>query len=592
MLSTLLWPVSLVAQAALGLAYWWYGRRLDGFWVVDLAAGDIPGVNFHDQLGRVLECIRRHDPRRADRVRRQIRRFINTSIIDSGGAYLRRGRGCQINCKSYYDAVVGWGSLDEGEQRVLTLQLASIIVHEATHGVFYEAGIPYDERFRERIERRCRREQTLFMRRAAPDFQDACGKRVDWADEYSDERSREYYEKYWARSWWGRLRDTFARAWQMCGDPEGGLGVAWRDRHREYTEAADDYRPWAVSTLYTRASIHASANNHALAIEDYRRVLEFDPDHDEARIGLGAQLRYANRLQESLAVWREAEARGVEGARAWLAAALWQLEQHDEALEWFDQTADEEPTAHWLGLRAMLLTECGQHEEAIAEFERVGDDDIYAVGTRDFGRLTIRALVERRLGRQAAYEKTVDEIEKAVELWKQSGPAEPIATVGRVLQTAPQMFRSGTQTCGARLLLSQDAADTPALRADLERTARRLLERAGSADENYKALYARSLLSDNEAFPWREVPEELSSGRELWVTDVLLERILLPGGRLQGDWVDCWALSTDSGWQAAVRGVCPGFEESDRSKTDGSAAGLTPGLPVAVDLQATPQQSS
>ena len=45
-----------------------------------------------------------------------------------------------------------------------TLELASVLIHEVTHLQITHYGIPYHEKLRERIERRCVREQAEFLR--------------------------------------------------------------------------------------------------------------------------------------------------------------------------------------------------------------------------------------------------------------------------------------------------------------------------------------------------------------------------------------------------------------------------------------------
>jgi hypothetical protein len=47
---------------------------------------------------------------------------------------------------------------------------ASTLVHEATHGVIDARGIPYNKRFRERIELVCIHEETKSVSRIAPDL--------------------------------------------------------------------------------------------------------------------------------------------------------------------------------------------------------------------------------------------------------------------------------------------------------------------------------------------------------------------------------------------------------------------------------------
>lgn len=170
----ILWPIRVVSRLLRYLIYWYWREPCGNVWVLDFA-GDRESSEFRDQVDRALRFIREHDPRRADRVEQHLDYFINSSLIDAGGLYSREDRSCYLNYESYYQHVVGWDDLTSDAQQALTMKLASTIVHEATHARIEDAGVRYDEKYRERIERACRRQERHFMRRAAGDFRDACG---------------------------------------------------------------------------------------------------------------------------------------------------------------------------------------------------------------------------------------------------------------------------------------------------------------------------------------------------------------------------------------------------------------------------------
>jgi len=66
------------------------------------------------------------------------------------------------------------------------LELASVLVHEATHLEIAAWRIPYDDKHRERIERLCVKEQAGFLRRIG-------GRGATMAD---------IFEEHLARPWW------------------------------------------------------------------------------------------------------------------------------------------------------------------------------------------------------------------------------------------------------------------------------------------------------------------------------------------------------------------------------------------------------
>ena len=112
------------------------------------------------------------------------------------------------------------------------------------------------------------------------------------------------------------------------------------------------------------------------------------------------------------------------------------------------------------------------------------------------------------------------------------------------------MYGPGGVTAAARLLVCPDATDSPDLRHDLERIADLLFTRTESDSKDYEDVYLRSLLSRNDTYPWRQVPESLTDDRSLWVVDLTLDRIFLSGGRLLENWIKCSMSRSRSGYSA------------------------------------------
>ncbi len=567
LLKLVLWPVRLVGRLALSFYYRYLREPCGKLWVVDLN-GNCEWGEFRDQIDRAMQFIREHDPRRAARIEQHVHYIVNTSMFhNSSGVYSQLDKACWLNYESLYERLVGWGDFCDDTQQVLTLKLASTIVHEATHARIDDAGIPYDERHRERIERACLREELHFMRRAADNFHDACGQPMDWAKEYDFEQSRDYYTESWAKSKWHHLQEDVRNAWKKhISDAVETAAASWREQHRLCWDYTSNCHPWALSTLYTRGCIHAMANNHALAADDFRKVLERDPELVEARSGLAAQLFYASRYDEALAIWTEAHARGQEDAAGWISVTLFRLNRAAEALEWLDRDASDGDSTERIGFRALLLMELGQRDEAIDSFRRAVKEQPVVVGSKEFTYLAMQARLLQGIGREIEYQATLRELKSAIERWCQASDVRPVETAAYILPTSKSMHCSGDGTRAARLLVCPDATDSPNLRRDLERIAGLLLAKTESDSQDYEDVYLRSLLSTNDNYQWREVPENLTDGRRLWVIDLTLDRILLPDGRLHDNWVSCSISRSGSAYSACLSERS--FDDDMKSKNE------------------------
>lgn len=98
-----------------------------------------------------LRLIATTDPNRYRRIRRDVERLLFTSA--SGGQYLPRLRTCRIGI--------------DYATRSTTLDLAMMIVHEATHARLWALGCRYEEGVREKVERICVNAEVAFASRIA-----------------------------------------------------------------------------------------------------------------------------------------------------------------------------------------------------------------------------------------------------------------------------------------------------------------------------------------------------------------------------------------------------------------------------------------
>ena len=184
----------------------------------------------------------------------------------------------------------------------------------------------------------------------------------------------------------------------------------------------------------------------------------------------------------------------------------------------------------------------------------------------------MQARLLQRAGNQREYLAMLGQLDSAIELWQQSRDTVPVETAAYVLQTRPEMYRVGDVSCRGCLLVCPDQADSPDLRDDLGQLAERLLKRIESNSADYEDVYLRSLLSRNDGYPWREVPERLTGDRTLWVTDLRLDRIFLPDGKLGDNWVKCLVAPSGSAHAACLCDETPHDVQAPVAKAPDTSA--------------------
>ena len=110
-----------------------------GITVVDLTNGDQGSAAYFAEVARALEVIAKYQPRRLDRIRRDLRYII--VVKQPGGSFWPLLRACALSPEML-------ASSDKED-------IALTIVHEATHARIHARGIEYEVVHRARIERLC-----------------------------------------------------------------------------------------------------------------------------------------------------------------------------------------------------------------------------------------------------------------------------------------------------------------------------------------------------------------------------------------------------------------------------------------------------
>jgi len=150
--------------------------RIHGIQVRHLIAEREPRNECLKRIEAALDLIRRYQPYRYARIRRDVRRIWIWGAFGAAGRWIDEMRMCQLS-----------------EDYVLSAEtsvedVAATIIHEATHARLCRANIAYEESMRGRVERLCARAEIQFAQ-LLPD-----GERViEWA-----ERCRQWDTAEWS----------------------------------------------------------------------------------------------------------------------------------------------------------------------------------------------------------------------------------------------------------------------------------------------------------------------------------------------------------------------------------------------------------
>jgi tetratricopeptide (TPR) repeat protein len=145
-----------VKKNGLGLQRWLLKSscvdHIDGIAICDLSTSQGLQDDFLDLTRQAMALIKSLDARRYSRICRHFDYIVNTDLV-LGGSFNQRLKICNVDFKKYVASAHPQGNIRA---------YARLLVHEATHGLIFEKGIPYDKETRERVERLCHREEYRF----------------------------------------------------------------------------------------------------------------------------------------------------------------------------------------------------------------------------------------------------------------------------------------------------------------------------------------------------------------------------------------------------------------------------------------------
>lgn len=153
--------------------------RFDGIGLADFRG---QSDSFSKIIHSSLRLIQDRDPRRYARVKQHIAWIVNKVNSAAGAMYEPKLRVLFVEFDEAQDL----------QPDVVIALHASLLVHEATHGVIESRGIPMSETTRMRIERLCTLEQNRFAAKlSAHDPQSYPAALLHFSDD----------ERYWAPEW-------------------------------------------------------------------------------------------------------------------------------------------------------------------------------------------------------------------------------------------------------------------------------------------------------------------------------------------------------------------------------------------------------
>jgi hypothetical protein len=126
--------------------------RIDGVVIYDCTPGQLSKDAFLERTREAMALIKSLDARRYRRVCRYLR-YVTNGELRSRGNYGRTLKICRVD----YD------KLSNSKQTQTNVrEYAGTLIHEATHGLLFDKGIPYDKETWERVERLCHLESYRF----------------------------------------------------------------------------------------------------------------------------------------------------------------------------------------------------------------------------------------------------------------------------------------------------------------------------------------------------------------------------------------------------------------------------------------------
>jgi tetratricopeptide (TPR) repeat protein len=354
--------------------------NIEGIAVCDNSMVQQNRDNFLNLTRQAMALVQSTDSRRYRRVCRRIEFIVNMELI-SGGNFARKLKICRVDYSRLTSADPLWN----------LRQYAQLLVHEATHGLLFEKGIPYDKKTRERVERLCRLEEYRFARRIEP----------GWADIGVQPFNPEWYEMYWddkARrvAEWKRLWEAIKASKKAEQNAKDGVPIrpipmdakAYNDRAESYRREGNNDKaisyfshaiqldPEFAHAYNNRGHAHHEEGRYDEAIKDYDRAIQLDSKFAWAYLNRGLTYRFKGEYDKAIADYSLAIQLDPEFARAYnnRGYAYHCKGEYDKAIADCDRAIQINPTYMTAYInRGRAHRTVGNYEKAIADYSRLID---------------------------------------------------------------------------------------------------------------------------------------------------------------------------------------------------------------------------
>jgi tetratricopeptide (TPR) repeat protein len=439
-----------------------YLDDIDGVAICDFTMAQTSKDRFLDLTRQAMTLIKSLDARRYRRVCRCLHYIANTALI-SRGQYGRTLKVCRVDYSRNFNSAYPQRNVRE---------YAGVLIHEATHGLLFEKGIPYDKETRERVERLCHLESYRFALRFEPGY----------ADLYPGPYNPEWHKHSWARSrqarravWWKRLQEAYQeyRSSNPRNARDFNLRGATYLQKRDYDKAIGDcdqairLDPRLAKAYNNRGLAYMQKGDFEKAIVDFDHAIHLDPK--DARVNMNCGTAYMGKRD------------------------------YDKAIAAYDQAVQLDPTDARIRMnRGTAYLRKLDHEKAISDY-----DHAIQLDPKD-----ARVRVNRGTAymRRHEYDKAISDYDYAIRLNPRDAAA--YKNVAWLLATCPQLcYRDGkkaveyaTKACALSEWKDPNAVKTLAAAyaemGDFENAVKWELQYLGTPDQIVRAeLNAESRLS-------------------------------------------------------------------------------------------------
>jgi len=535
---------------------------------ITILNGAMPGHRdeFPAQVILALRLLDQQDPRRAQMVRNNLRVILDAPIISSLGQYGHEQRLCLVNYDALKTDCVGGYPLDDRIQAMLTIELASLLVHEATHGRLLSRGIAYTNESWMQCERICFAEEARFRNRVCGDQVDLRGRQIDWHMYHCvDDTVKEYYLATRASSYWDRLAYRFRAAAEVVRRRQEGqenpsvsvLGSAHReDKVRSWPEWAHDREFASNRVAFTPAVLEISA--YALmqsglpvaALERFELIGTHGWEMPWlGRYCHGSMLQLLKRYQEAISVFRTIEGEQqdeADTARLQIAYCLCALDQYEQAETMLASIELESivETQSWFHLYiALTRNEPARALEILKEL--LGDSEPEDPTEEEFYIHALRPYLSWLLGRQSDARSQLPAVLEARQRWL-SDNADTIAPRRALLVHVNEAIHELSASAhDADVLFRADQDVTEEQLSPARELATRIREMARASTSNRTERTLQGLLYGHTNYSarqidWDSIDASLRLEGTWFVAELAMDRLFLENGRPEGDLLDVW----------------------------------------------------